>query len=238
VRNSRPAPSTPANKKLPVWVVALAVIAAALYGYVSNQPQKQGGTGSGTVGTFDFYVLALSWSPTYCEEKGDAADGGQCNLARPFAFVLHGLWPQNERGWPQDCDTRFGMRIDRAIADDMLDIMPSRDLVFHEWRKHGTCSGLSPDDYFSLARAAHDRVVIPARFQTVTGYQTVKPSEVERSFIAVNAGLQPNAIAVICSKRYLREVRICMDHDLAFRPCVEVDGDSCRNASTVMPPVR
>ncbi|NJR13222.1 MAG: hypothetical protein HC779_01575 [Phyllobacteriaceae bacterium] len=74
---------------------------------------------------FDFYVLSLSWSPTWCAEQGTAADGeAQCSGSRDYGFVVHGLWPQRERGWPEFCETAFGKRIDGAIADDMLDIMP------------------------------------------------------------------------------------------------------------------
>jgi ribonuclease T2 len=52
---------------------------------------------------FDFYVLALSWSPSYCASKGGDADPEQCGLAKPPGFTAHGLWPQFERGSPQNC---------------------------------------------------------------------------------------------------------------------------------------
>ncbi|MCU0832486.1 MAG: ribonuclease T2 [Rhizobiaceae bacterium] len=190
-------------------------------------------------GAFDFYVLALSWSPTWCEEQPDDGEGeAQCSTARPYAFVLHGLWPQHERGWPEFCDSDHGTRIDRRIADDMLDIMPSRDLVFHQWRKHGSCSGLAPDAFFDLARDAHDRITIPPGFDAVADYRSIEPRAVEQAFIEANDGLQQNAIAVTCSRRYLREVRICMNRDLTFRACPEVDANACRERRTILPPVR
>lgn len=52
---------------------------------------------------FDFYVLSLSWSPSYCEAEGEQANGQQCRAGRPYAFVVHGLWPQYERGYPENC---------------------------------------------------------------------------------------------------------------------------------------
>ena len=224
------------------------LIAAIAYSALQNQnggqmnASKQSGTGelaSTASGDFDFYVLSLSWSPTYCTEKGNgAAQEQQCTAQRPFAFVLHGLWPQNETGWPENCTGDYPERIDSNIADEMLDIMPSRSLVFHEWRKHGRCSGLSPETYFALARKALAQVSIPDAFTNLASFKTVAPIDVETAFIAANPKLQSNAIAVTCSNRYLREVRICMNKALSFRPCPEVDGQSCRAAKTIMPPVR
>src|SRR5690606_30212477 len=88
-------------------------------------------------GDFDFYVLSLSWSPSYCEAEGRSADRSQCGTGRDFAFVVHGLWPQFERGFPEFCSTRGG-EPDRASVDAMLDIVPSPSLVRYQWRKHGT----------------------------------------------------------------------------------------------------
>ena len=229
------------NQRLKSILVVLALAAALGYSIWQNQYDRIAGQSSqsqSASGNFDFYVLALSWSPTFCAEQTSGDDKEQCGTGRPFAFVVHGLWPQNERGFPSDCDSEFGTRIDRSIADNMLDVMPSRDLVFHEWRKHGTCSGLSPENYFALARKAKERVIIPLEYVKLMDYTTVTPAEVEGAFMGANASLQQNAIAVTCSNRYLKEVRVCMDKGLTFRPCPEVDAKSCRAAKTVMPPVR
>ena len=83
---------------------------------------------------------------------------------RPYAFVLHGLWPQHERGWPQDCRSSDRGWVPGPVAERMLDIMPSKKLIFHEYRKHGTCSGLGVDGYFGLARQLYEKVKIPPRF--------------------------------------------------------------------------
>lgn len=187
-------------------------------------------------GDFDFYVLSLSWSPTYCAGEG-RNDRFQCG-GRPFAFVAHGLWPQNERGYPRDCASPRGSGVPRAIVDSMLDIMPSPGLVRHEWRAHGTCSGLNQAQYFDLVRRAFDRVRIPAPFVDVDDYLTVSPFAVEAAFRAANPGLRTDGIAVSCDARRLKEVRICLTRDLAFRPCPEVDRGACRRDRLVMPPVR
>ena len=77
---------------------------------------------------FDFYVLSLSWSPTYCGSEAGRDDRQQCGSGRPYAFVVHGLWPQYERGWPEDCRLREKW-VPEDIIDAMLDIMPSKKLI-------------------------------------------------------------------------------------------------------------
>ena len=191
----------------------------------------------GTPGQFDHYVLSLSWSPTYCETAGDKADPGQCKATRPFAFVVHGLWPQYAAGWPQDCQKPAPF-VPEPVVRGMLDLMPSRRLVIHEWRKHGTCSGLDAPSYFDLVRKAAAAVAIPSDYQRIDDYRMVTPDEVETAFRASNTGLSADMIAVTCDSRRLREVRICLDKSLGFASCPDVDTRACRTSRVVMPPVR
>jgi ribonuclease T2 len=186
---------------------------------------------------FDFYVLALSWSPSYCEAEGEDANQQQCKAARPYAFVVHGLWPQFERGYPEDCGTDE-TKVPNERIRTLYDLMPSAGLVRHEWKKHGTCSGLLQDDYFSVLRAAREKVQIPDQFRHLDDYLTVAPRDAEAAFLKSNAGLPAEGIAVTCDKRHLREVRICMTRDLQYRPCPEIDRRECRLEKAVMPPVR
>lgn len=186
---------------------------------------------------FDFYVLSLSWSPSYCAIEGEDANRQQCGSGRPYAFVVHGLWPQFEDGYPEFCRARQD-RVPDGLVARMLDLMPSAGLIGHQWRKHGTCTGLSQEDYFAVVRAARERVDIPDRFIMPAAHETVTPEEVERSFVARNPLIPHDGIAVTCSRRHLREVRICMDRGLGFRSCAAVDRQSCRSGRIDMPPVR
>jgi ribonuclease T2 len=205
----------------------LAITASPAFGQNRNQPGK-----------FDFYVLALSWTPSYCEAEGDRRSWDeQCQRGRPYSFVVHGLWPQYERGFPRSC-VEPAPRIASSLINSMLDLMPARGLVIHQWRTHGTCSGLKPDRYFDAVRRARERIAIPERFHRLEKYIMVAPAEVEDAFLAANPDLKPDMIAVMCDDRRLREVRICMSNDLTFRTCDEINRRACRTPRVVMPPVR
>ena len=189
-------------------------------------------------GKFDFYVLSLSWSPSYCEAAGERGTPPQQQCAtRPYAFVVHGLWPQYESGFPEFCQNP-APRLNRNIVSSMLDLMPAPRLIFQEWDKHGTCSGLSPTAYFELVRKARAAVKIPNEFIALKEALTVSPEEVENAFMQANPGLTRDAIAVTCDSRRLHEVRICLAKELRFRSCPEIDVRACRREKVVMPPVR
>jgi len=191
-------------------------------------------------GEFDFYVLSLSWSPSFCEAAAER--GGidrarmQCG-GRPYSFVVHGLWPQFDKGYPQYCEVADG-RLSRDLMSSMLDLMPAPGLIYNEWDKHGTCSGLSQRDYFDTLRKAHGAVKIPAEYGQLTQAKWVAPREVTEAFIKANPGLSESAITVTCNRNRLSEVRVCLGRDLHFRACEEVARRGCRRDRVVMPPVR
>jgi ribonuclease T2 len=189
-------------------------------------------------GQFDFYVLALSWSPSFCEASGERGTPPQQQCgARPYSFVVHGLWPQYERGFPEYCQLP-APRLDRNIVSAMLDLMPAPRLIYNEWDKHGTCSGLGARGYFETIRKVRAQVKIPEAYLDPKQILTVTPDEVEEAFVAANSGLARDAIAVTCDSRRLSEVRICVGKDLSFRSCPEIDVRACRRDKLVMPPVR
>lgn len=214
--------------------------AIAIFSILMSFPAAAQDQRRGEPGKFDFYVLALSWSPSFCEaasERGPERVPQQQCSARPYHFVVHGLWPQYERGFPRECQVP-SPRLNRNIMSSMLDLMPSPRLVFNEWDRHGTCSGLGPQGYFEAVRKSYDRTKIPERFLNVTNYMMVTPDEVEDAFVAANPGMTRASIAVTCDTRRLSEVRICMTKDLQFRDCPDVDRRACRRDKVVMPPIR
>jgi len=192
------------------------------------------------LGQFDYYVLALSWSPSYCEAREDRAPNRtpdrQCS-GRPFSFVVHGLWPQYERGFPSYCQVP-APRLNRAIVDSMLDVMPSPRLIFHEWDQHGTCSGLPPRAYFENVRKARAVVKIPPEYVELDRPITVVPGEVAEAFVKANPGLSYAGISVFCDRKWLSEVRICLEKNFSFRDCTEVRRHACRLDKARMPAMR
>ena len=157
--------------------------------------------------------------------------------ARPYSFVVHGLWPQYEHGFPEFCQVP-APRLNRNIVSSMLDLMPAPRLIFQQWDKHGTCSGLGPSGYFETVRKARAMVKVPADFLDLKEMLTVTPEEVEEAFVKVNSGLTRDAIAVTCDRRRLSEVRICMGRDFRFHACPDIDARACRRDKVVMPPLR
>ena len=204
----------------------------------SAQPARAEPDLPGTeAGDFDFYVLALSWSPTYCLDEGERADPLQCAPKRPYDFIVHGLWPQFEHGRVEECAGRAPALKD-DLVNSLLPIMPSRGLIRHEWRAHGQCSGLSAADYFAALRKARSMVHIPPAFDQPTRDKMTNPDAVERAFIAKNKGLEAAGIAVTCSGRRLREVRICLTKSFEFRTCSSVDRRACTRPEIVAPASR
>jgi ribonuclease T2 len=214
------------------WVgVVGSLFGLALLGDAVAQDPRQNEPGK-----FDFYVLALSWSPSYCEQAGERAPPQQCG-ERPFSFVVHGLWPQYEKGFPEFCQNP-APRLDRNIVSSMLDLMPATRLIFHQWDKHGVCTGLSARGYFETVRKARAGVKIPPEYLEPKTAVTVSPDEVEEAFVKANPGMSRPSIAVTCGSNRLSEVRICLSRDLKFRECPDVDRRACRRDKLAMPPVR
>ncbi len=221
-------------------IVALAQNAAGpsgqgAFAQTGSQDRRQNAPGQ-----FDFYVLALSWSPSYCEasqERGpNRAPDLQCG-GRPFSFVVHGLWPQYEQGFPAFCQVP-APRLDRNIVGSMLDLMPSPRLIFHEWDRHGTCSGLSANAYFETVRKARAVIKIPADYLELDKPIMVTPDEVATAFVKANPGLPRGSIAVACDSKRMSEVRVCLKKDFSFHDCAEVTRRACKRDRIAMPAVR
>lgn len=170
-------------------------------------------------GDFDYYVLVLGWSPTYCLKEGDERHDPQCDALQSHDFVLHGLWPQYAKGWPEDCYQGRRPWIPSHVLDEMRPIMPNKGLIIHEYTAHGTCAGLTPDEFYDAARTAYDKVSVPAGFDDPDSQRFLSPDKIEAEFIAANAWLKPDMIAVTCRRGNLLDVRLCFDRHLAPQAC-------------------
>jgi ribonuclease T2 len=219
-------------------IVSAVVIAVLFLGGLGNALAQ--GSRQNEAGQFDFYLLTLSWSPSYCAAAHDRdaarVASVQCGT-RPFAFVVHGLWPQYEHGFPEYCQVP-APRLYRGIVDSMLDVMPAPRLIYNEWDRHGTCSGLSPRAYFDLVRKARAAVKIPAAYVDLQAPLNVTPAAVEETFVKANTGLSSEGMAIECGHGRLTEVRICLSKELHFRECPQIARRSCKRDQLLMPPVR
>ena len=166
-------------------------------------------------GSYDYYVMALSWSPTFCRTHPDEEE--QCGH-KGYGFVLHGLWPKYEGGnGPQRCAS--DAEPDRRTVAQALAFMPSRRLVNHEWRTHGTCSGLEPAAYFQLADRAFASLQVPTELKAPRRDLRTTAAELRGALKRANPALRDDMLSLHCSQGELVEVRVCLDKDLALRRC-------------------
>lgn len=188
-------------------------------------------------GDFDYYVLSLSWSSNWCATTGDARNDPQCDAGRGHSWTLHGLWPQYEQGWPDYCRTveRDPTRGETAA---MADIMGGAGLAFYQWKKHGRCSGLSPQAYFATARRAYQSVALPEVFEDLSKDIRLPASVVEEAFLEANPGLARDQITITCDGEMLQEVRLCLTTDLEPRRCGDDTIRDCKRKDALMEAVR
>jgi ribonuclease T2 len=183
---------------------------------------------------FSYYTLALSYAPEFCAHAG-VKDPRECGPGRR-AFVVHGLWPQNDTGrGPEKCAPARPVAADLVRA--MLKYMPTEALIQHEWATHGTCSGLSAADYFKAVRRTADSLSIPTEWQQSRAPIVVTPQEIEIQFGRANAGVPLDSVRIACyPDGGLQEIRVCFDKNFAPRPCTGVQ--ECTKAGIRLSPAR
>lgn len=187
-----------------------------------------------SIGEYDYYLVSLSWSPSFCETHRDEKE--QCG-ERGFGFVLHGVWPQYLRGYgPQHCSAN--QQPDETTILRTLAFMPSRHLVQHEWETHGACTGLSPADYFALADHAFASVKIPGAFTAPQSAAQLSARDVAHAFVAANPGMDDSMLAITCNRLELSEVRVCMDRNLHLQTCGKGVTSQCPSGALRIPLLR
>jgi ribonuclease T2 len=186
---------------------------------------------------FDYYVMTLSWAPGFCDLGGQETSSPECAEGSGDGFVVHGLWPDNDyRPNPEGCPGEDASPADLAEEHGLY---PNDRLAAYEYRKHGTCTGLSAHDYFATVRNVRGRLRIPATLQAPHQQFSLSPADVEQAFIAANANLRPDNMAVTCSDGELVDVRFCLSKDLtAYAICRKVARHSCQRGSILVAPVR
>jgi ribonuclease T2 len=214
-----------------------AAVALSAFLAVTSADARHRNSSSAEPGVFDYYLLSLSWSPAFCMSDPTAAE---CNGPRRFGFIVHGLWPQNEEGWPENCNVH--VPVPDTVVSGIADLMPSRKLVYHEWSAHGTCSGLAPAEFFTLVRRAYSSIAIPAALSAYGGSVEEPAAAIASAFVRANPRLGAQSVVVTCSGQdhpRLREVHICLDRSLSPRACsADVASRACRAGTLIVPPIR
>lgn len=190
-----------------------------------------------TPGNFDYYVMSLSWSSNWCVLEGDARGSPQCAPDADFGWVLHGLWPQYETGYPADCPTNQ-QPPSRSQTAAMADIMGTSGLAWYQWNKHGVCAGLDAAGYFALARSAYAQINRPAILRQIDRIISLPASLIEQVFLGENPALSADQITITCKQGHIQEARICLTRDLEYRTCGPDVIRDCTLRNAVFTPLR
>jgi ribonuclease T2 len=186
-------------------------------------------------GDFDYYVMSLSWSPTWCALEGEERGSPQCDQG--FGWVLHGLWPQYEAGWPSYCTTR-AHNPSRSDTSEQADVFGSSGSAWHQWHKHGRCSGLSSSDYYDLSREAYARITRPALLRQLERSVRLPASVIEEAFLESNPEMSADQITITCKAGRIQEARICLTRDLELRTCGQDTRRDCTMSDALFDPIR
>ena len=218
------------NARFPFFLaVIFALGCAAAFARHHHAKPSQGGS----PGQFDYYVLTMSWSPTYCLTHPQ--DHNQCS-GKGYGFVLHGLWPQFDAGnWPQFCSTDPLPPDARQLGNSLF---PSPNLVEHEWQRHGTCSGLDAISYFRTADKALASVHVPKNFEAPRNSLSMTGLQILSAFHDANPSIPGDGMIVACGRGELSEVRICLTRGLAPRACGKGMRSSCPASPVDIPATR
>lgn len=209
--------------------LAVAAIGATLSGAAIAKGDKSG--------EFDYYVLAMSWSPNWCEIEGDAKQSEQCDASEDHGWVLHGLWPQFHRGWPSFCPT-VERPPSRGMTSEMTDIMGTSGLAWHQWKKHGTCTGLSARAYYDLSREAFESVVRPNVFRKLDKSVKLPASVIEEAFLKDNPDWLKDNLTITCRDGFISEARLCLSKSLKPVPCGRDAIKDCKLKDAQFEPIR
>ncbi|MDB5918946.1 MAG: Ribonuclease [Massilia sp.] len=216
----------------------LSALLCATVGTGAHAGQSRHSRGDGEPGRFDYYAVALSWSPAFCATHDDP---NQCARGRQNGFVLHGLWPQYAQGYPQQCSSE---RLPSQTQEKYAALYPSPKMISHEWQKHGTCSGLNPPAYFELSARLKDQLAIPAPYQRPLQPVRTSYGEFVQAFRAANPRLAENAVLPFCGSggRFLNEIHVCYDKRGGSTSCgpseVRRSANTCRQPTFLMQSVR
>ena len=225
-----------------------ALVAAALLASPSALRARHHGharheAGGSVAGAFDYYLLSLSVAPSFCALSPANQAKAECRNLTGAAFrqtplTVHGLWPNRAfvsvNRQPQHCPGPPLSPLPGDTQAQLQRFMPGGPgLAEHEWSRHGTCSGLSPDAYFGdlvhLAQSANSTIGGVFAAGGLFGHQ-VRIADLLAAVAARDPALSP-AIVVSCrvprgsnagDGALIEEIRVVLSKDLAPIPARRV----------------
>jgi ribonuclease T2 len=205
-----------------------------------NTGREKAGTSPKNTSAATGYVFALSWSPAYCLHNAYRPSAKtQCdpNDGKQYRFIIHGLWPGAGKKRLAFCSPRAEQRVTSRNIAKIFDLSPSASLIGHQWRKHGTCSGLTQDQYIAKTLEAYRKFTPPSFYLNVSGEKKIDAIQVKQDFITTHAikGLTDQSVQIHCDRNRLREVRICTDLHLQPVTCPEKPDLSCERKRLTLP---
>ena len=214
---------------------ASVLLAGLLFSGIAHaKPRKKK---SSATPQFSYYLLVLSFAPDFCDQPQGDKDPRECGAGRHVGFVVHGLWPQNETSRGKENCKPVGP-LPQAVIQATLPYVPTEKLIQHEWTTHGTCSGLSAEEYFAALRKARDSIALPADLDQPSQKLQSSPAHIESEVAAANPSFPKTAFRTSCyNDAELQEVRVCLDKSLSPRACSASAGE-CTAASVTLLPVR
>ena len=166
------------------------------------------------------YTLAMSWSPEFCKPREDSrAHRIQCSGDNGrFGLIVHGLWPDGARSWPQYCPV--SRKLSPAEARQNLCMMPSTRLMSHQWNKHGSCMTGRPETYFKITRILWNSLRKPD-YDFLSRREGLTAGDIRRAFADANGRyVQPAHVGVkLNSRGWLEELRLCYGKDFMPTRC-------------------
>jgi ribonuclease T2 len=215
-------------------VLKVLIFAASVAVFSNSKPVLAEGE---VAGQFDYFVLSLSWSPNWCALEGDDRGSLQCNDGSGHGWILHGLWPQFEDGWPSYCRTNERDPT-RSQSAEISDIMGTSGSAWHQWKKHGRCLGEPASAFFDLSRTAYNSVVRPPVFRNIDRSLSIHARVIETAFVESNPEITRQGLTVTCKSGHISEVRICLNKDLTPRDCGPDVSRDCRLENAVLEGLR
>ncbi|XP_072973926.1 ribonuclease 2-like [Typha angustifolia] len=188
---------------------------------------------------FDYFVLALQWPGTICQNTHHCCSSNGCCRSDSLPwFTIHGLWENYDDGsWPACCShSSFDMKKISSLIPTLEKYWPSlycssSSLCYggkgpfwaHEWEKHGTCSYPVIQDEYSYFSTTLD-LYFKYNITSILCSAGIEAANGERyplgdivATIKKSFGATP---LLACKHGSLRELKLCFYKDFKPRDCI------------------